>query len=340
VLTNTTVRGLVLNSDRRVGAVEYTAQGRPGRVGVRHEAILCAGALETPKLLMLSGIGPAAELKQHGIPVVLDRSGVGQNLQDHPNVTLFFAGKRAIDCNYPQLYGFHRANYASDLDERAADTCYVFYPARSSLREALIRMLPAVSLPQSLYQKTPLPDLMRRSVKMAFRVPGIPKAVEHVYGIVVILGKPKSRGTLRLRSGRVEDQALIDPAYLRDPEDLETMVRGVELARQIARAPALAEWGNQELFPGKLLARTRKGIEKYIRGNVMTTYHFSGTCRMGTDADAIVDEQLRVRGVNGLRIADASIIPVVPVSALNGPSMLIGYRAARMIRERRIGQVA
>lgn len=333
VITRARAQRIVFDENKRAIAVEYIENGHLCRAEVRKEVVMCAGALETPKLLMLSGVGPRHELSAHQIQMVAERHQVGRNFQDHPNVTLFFKGKRRVDCNYPQLYGFHRANPDTDLPKDAADTCYVFYPARSSLREALIRMLPAVALPQSLYHKTPLPKAMRRSVDLAFRSDALKDAIQFIYGIVVILGKPQSRGTVRLRSGRADDDARIDPAYLEHPEDIETMLRGVQLARNVAETPHLEQWGNTELFPGPVLGRSRKALEQWIRGNVMTTYHFSGTCRMGEDEDSVVDERLRLRGVSGVRVADASIIPVVPVSALNAPSMLVGYRAAKFIQE-------
>ncbi len=159
--------------------------------------------------------------------------------------------------------------------------------------------------------------------------------VERVYGIVVILGKPKSRGTVRLASRDVREVALIDPGYLSDPQDLETLLAGVRRARRIASTPALSLWGNRELHPDPT-HRSPAGLERFIRGNLMTTYHYAGTCRMGADPASVVDPELRVRGVQNLRVSDASIIPTAPVSALNAPSMLIGLRAARLVLGQRL----
>src|SRR5262249_339020 len=117
----------------------------------RREVLLACGALETPKVLMLSGIGPGHVLRAHGVPVIAERGGVGRNLHDHPNVPLFFLGNEPVDCFYPQLYGFHRANPDLALPPRQSDTCYVFYPARSSLKEATKRMLPGMLLPEKWY---------------------------------------------------------------------------------------------------------------------------------------------------------------------------------------------
>jgi choline dehydrogenase len=155
--------------------------------------------------------------------------------------------------------------------------------------------------------------------------------VQRMYGIVVILGKPKSRGTVGLASPDAAVAARVDPRYFSAPEDLETLVKGVELARRVAAAPALQQWGNRELLPGQRVSSPEK-IAAWIRQNVMTTYHFAGTCKLGTGADSVVDPELRVRGVRGLRVADASVIPSVPVSAMNAPSMMIGWRAAELLR--------
>lgn len=318
-------------ASRRAEAVEYTHAGQTRRVAVTREVVLCAGAVESAKLLMLSGIGPAQQLRRHGVEVLLDQPAVGRNFQDHPNVTLFYRGRREVDARYPQLYGFHRAKPdSSHLQPGQPDTCYVFYPAKSSLREMLLRILPTLVLPASLRERSPLPEGIRAAVSLAFDREQVRRFVARLYGLVVILGKPRSRGSVELGGDRAQHPARIDPAYFSDREDLETMVEGLRLARRIAGAPALREWGARELFPGGMITSTSL-LESFVRANAMTTYHFAGTCSMGSEQHGVVDEQLCVRGVDGLRIADASIMPIVPVSALNAPSMLIGYRAATLL---------
>lgn len=324
----------VVVGERGVTGVRYEHEGTLREARAKREVVMCAGALETPRVLMLSGVGPQAALRRVGLAALFDVPGIGQNLHDHPNVATFFRGNEDVDCFHPQLYGFHRANEASDLPEGMSDTCYVFYPARSSLRESMIRILPGLVLPEELYDLAPMPKLVRSGVDLAFRTRWLRSQVARVYGIVVILGKPRSRGQITLRSSDPRAPALIDPGYFADPEDMETMVRGVERARRIAGAPALGKWGNTELFPG-LLGRSREGVEKWIRQNVMTTYHYAGTCAMGEAETSVTDPRLHVRGVAGLRIADASAVPVTPVSAMNAPSMMVGHRAARFIHEER-----
>jgi choline dehydrogenase len=202
------------------------------------------------------------------------------------------------------------------------------YPARSSFREAAMRMLPP-KLPEGLYGERSK-RVIRAAIAAATRFSQVNDFIARVWGSVVILGKPKSRGTLTLRSRQAADQALIDPAYFAHPEDMRTMLAGVRLAQRIAKAAPLAAFGNRALLPPALLT-TDKQLSWFIENNAMTTFHYAGTCRMGEDKDAVVDTELRVRGLSGLRVADASVVPFTPVSAMNAPSMMIGYRAAELI---------
>jgi choline dehydrogenase len=327
VLSRTLVRRIVFEGRRAVG-VEVVQDGRRRTLRARREVVLCAGALETPKLLLLSGVGPAAELARHQIPLVLDVPAVGQNLHDHPNVALFFLGQQEVDSFYPQLYAFHRANRDSDLPLGQSDTCYVMYPARSSFREAAMRMLPA-KLPESLYGSASK-RAIRGAIAAATSFSRVNDFIARVWGCVVILGKPKSRGRLTLASRNAADQARIDPAYFAHPEDMRTMLAGVRLAQRIAGSAPLRDWGNTALLPPALLS-SDKQLTWFIENNTMTTFHYAGTCRMGDDRDAVVDTELRVRGLTGVRVADASVVPFTPVSAMNAPSMMIGVRGAALV---------
>ncbi|MEO6950722.1 MAG: GMC family oxidoreductase [Polyangia bacterium] len=331
IVTSARVHRVLFDGDRRVTGIDYEKAGVRTVVSVAREVVLSAGALETPKLLMLSGIGPAAHLRELGIDVVADRAAVGSYLHDHPNCPVFFKAKRDIDCYFPQLYSFYRTNVDTDLPKDQSDSCYVFWPAPSSMRQMTQRMLPPMVIPEALYGPRSR-AFVRSLVALAFKVPGVQSFVNQLFGIIVILGKPKSRGTLRLRSLDPAQQAEIDPAYYSDPEDLETMVRGVRKAREIAAASGLAEWGAGELMPGKRKT-SDKALRRYVKKNTITTYHFAGTCKMGTSDEDVVDTELRVRGVHGVRVADGSAIPFTPVSALNAPSMVIGYRCAKFIKK-------
>ncbi len=317
---------------RRAKAIEWSLDRSLGRARIGRELVLSSGALETPKLLMLSGVGPGESLRRRGLPSLVEAPNVGKNLHDHPNVQVFFRGRRDIDCNYPQLYGFHRANEATSLPKGQSDSCYVFYPARSSFREGLIKLLPSIALPEALYAMDGPRSFVRGAIATLFDRDLVQRFVERLWGIVVILGKPKSRGSVDVASSDPSKPALVDPAYFADPEDMQTMLQAVDLARRIARP--MTQWGNDEIMPG-LMGRSPEALESFIRKNVMTTYHYAGTCRMGDDASSVVDTRLKLRGVDNVRVADASVIPTAPVSALNAPSMLIGLRASRFIREER-----
>jgi choline dehydrogenase len=335
--TGARVRRVLFDERRRAIGVEYDRDGRRHIARARREVVLCAGALETPRILLLSGVGDAAQLRRHGIDVVAEVPAVGENLHDHPNVQVFSLGKKESDSHWAQLYGFHRAHPDGPLAPGEADTCYVFYSARTSFREGMIRLVPGMVLPPSLYRLGWPVRAIRGGIETLFRVPGVQPFVNRIWGVVVILGKPASRGSVRLASANPDDDALVDPAYFSVESDLETMVHGVKLARRIAASRSLRAWGARELMPGPL-ARSDEAIATWIRKNAMTTYHFAGTCRMtttGQERTAVVDRRLRVRGVSGLRVADASVVPWTPVSAMNAPSMLVGARAAAMLVEDR-----
>lgn len=326
VKTGADVRRVIFEGRRAVG-VEVELDGRVETIRARREVLLAAGALETPKILLLSGVGPGAELAAHGIPVVLDAPQVGKNLHDHPNVPTFFRSKAEIDFHYPQLYSFFRTLERAPLPEGQSDSCYVFWPARSAMKEATQRVLPGQVLPQALYEGRGK-GALRAVVGGAFGLGPVQRFVNHLFGIIVILGKPQSRGSITLRSPDPKALAKVDPNYLAHPDDLATLTLGVKIARRIAAAPGLSEVGARELMPGPFTGSDRS-IERYVQKNLITTYHFAGTAKMGSEPDAPVDPQLRLRGVEGLRIADASAVPFTPVSAMNAPSMLVGLRAAK-----------
>lgn len=330
--TRAQVRTLLISKERRVYGVEYLHEGRLRRAIARREVVLCAGAVESPRLLKLSGVGPGDELQRHGIGVHSALRGVGQNLMDHPNVSLFYLGKQSTDCHWAQLYGYYHASPDGPSADGQANMCFMFYSARSSLREGMMQVLPAKVLPRALYQRGWAKNALRSAIANAFQVPSICRMVDRCYGIVVILGKPQSRGSITLVSADPEVPAAVDPAYFTDSRDLRLMLQGIRHARHMASSPALGRWGNHELRPGGAMQDTTT-LAEFIKGNAMTSYHFAGTCQMGEGANSVVDARLRVRGVAGLRVADASVMPHIPVTPLNAASMLIGYRAARYLRE-------
>ena len=320
----------IITHNKRAIAVSYQRYGETRLANAAKEIILCAGALETPKLLMLSGIGPEKELRRHQINVVHKLESVGSNLHDHPNVCLFFKANRVIDFNYPQLYGFDRVNEALPLPKNQPDTCYVFFSAPSSLKQSVLRMGPLMALPGKLYNVLFLRKWLRHLIRFAFMLPPLQRYVETLFGIVVILGKPYSKGRLRLASANPDDAALIDPAYYRDQRDMDTMLEGVAMARKIAQQAELQAWGNKPLVAGNKSDNPDK-IQRWVESATMTTFHYCGTCAMGEGDKFPVNTSLQIKGIDGLRVADASVIPEIPVSAINAPSMMIGWRCAEFI---------
>jgi choline dehydrogenase len=263
--------------------------------------------------------------------VVHDSPNLGENLHDHPNAVVLCRGKGDVDCDWPQLYGFDRMNPALPLPKGQSDTCFVFFPARSSMREGATR-LSATKRPQWLYKIRLVRGLVRALTYFVFGLPFAQRLPRKTWGLVVILGKPLSRGRVRLASTDPREQAELDPTYYRNPADLETMALGVEKAFTMVNSASMARWGNQPLMRFPSATTPRDQLKQWIAKTAMTTFHFAGTCRMGDDAAAPVTTDLRLRGVTGVRVADASVIPFTPVSAMNAPSMLVGYRAAQLIR--------
>jgi choline dehydrogenase len=326
IVTGAIARRLVFEG-QSVVAVEYEVGGAARRADVTREVVLAAGALETPKLLMLSGVGPREHLQSLGIEVIADAPGVGRHLQDHPLVSLFYRCEVPVDFAYPQVYGFDAVKRGKDLPP---DTCFVCYAAPASLQQTMLRMIPILALPGRLHAVRPLRTFLRAMVNLAFTLPPLKRFVAKIFGIVVILGKPSSRGEIRLASKDPAVPAHIDPAYYANAEDRDAILAGVEKARAIASQPALTGIGTKALSAGGKPLPVEK-IWKWVTAATMTTFHFCGSCHMGEDADSPVDPQLRVKGLTNVRVADASVIPEIPVSALNAPSMMIGWRAADFI---------
>jgi len=329
VKTKSLAHKIIFEGNKAVG-IEAVINGKKQTVLANKEIILCAGALETPKLLMLSGVGPKKHLESLGIPVIQDVPGIGSNLHDHPNVTMFFQGRKPVDFGYPQVYGFFRANSGLDLPKNQADTCIAWLAAPITMQESMKRMAPATLLKGKKFFNPFLKGFLRFGLRIVLLLPPVNKFINNLYGIVIILGKPLSRGTLRLASRHVKDPAVIDLAFYSNNTDMESLLNGVEMAKKIAAHEGLKAWGNKPLAPASRSSK-REVLKKWIYNSTMTTFHYCGTCSMGDNSDAPVDTRLKLKGFLNLRIADASVIPVIPVSALNAPSMMVGYRAVDFI---------
>lgn len=290
--TDTVVTRLLFDRSRtRLRGVEYATQGSLGQVMAEAEVIVCAGAVASPHLLLLSGLGPATELEQHDIPVVADLPGVGKNLHDH------------------LLIG-------------------VVYEARVPIQPLNVNITEACLFAKSEAQSESC-DIEISFVHEPMFTPGFTPPANS-YSIIPGIVKPRSRGSLTLASNDPAQPPVLDPRYLHDEADLRCLVRGIELAREIGQAAALEEWREREVVPGPRTAN-RAEIEQFVRRAVCTWYHPVGTCKMGLDAAAVVDPALCVRGVEGLRVADASIMPTIVSANTNAASLMIGWRGAGLI---------
>lgn len=318
-------------ADKKAVAVHYRKDGVLHRVAVGKEVIFCAGALETPRLLMLSGVGPAAHLQQLGIPVVQDAPGVGQHLQDHPNVALFYRGSKALDFSYPQVYAFDTA----DGHQGAPEMCWVLYAAPASMQQAMKRMLPIMALPSWLPARPQLAWMLRKLIDGAFQLVPVVGFVENVFAIVVILGKPSSRGQILLSSADPAAPADIHPGWYATERDRALMEQGIVRARQMVAQASLAGLKPKALSKGAKDGVNGKALWKWIHKASMTTYHFAGSCRMGDDAAApVAPADLRVKGLTNVRVMDASLMPEIPVSALNAPTMMLGWRGTQILLDK------
>lgn len=301
VLTDTWVREIVFDGDRAIGVdAVNNAFGRAHRISATKEIVLSAGAIDSPKLLMLSGIGPAQHLAEVGIEARVDSPGVGEHLQDHPEAVIAWEAKQPMVEDSYQWWEIG-----------------IFAPTREGLDR---------------------PDLMMHYGSVPFDMhtlrQGYPTA-DNTFCLTPNVTHAKSRGTVRLRSKDYRDKPKVDPRYFTDPEghDMRVAVEGIKLARQIIAQPAMAEWAGQELFPGKD-TQTDEELADYVSRTHNTVYHPAGSVRMGADDDAMspVDSQLRVKGVQGLRVADASVMPELTTVNPNITTYMIGERCADLIK--------
>ncbi|HVC37908.1 MAG TPA: GMC family oxidoreductase N-terminal domain-containing protein [Gammaproteobacteria bacterium] len=308
----------VLFDGRRANGVQYRCGGRLGNVSARREIILSAGTFQSPQLLMLSGIGHGEDLQNLGIDALQHLPCVGANLQDHLDYTLI-----------------HRA-HSLDLIGASPRGMLRFMREFGRYRRERRGMLCTNVAEAGGFLKTDA-ALPRPDVQLHFCVAIVHnhgRSVQHLwhgYSLHVCVLRPQSRGQVSLASADPATAPLIDPAYLSDGRDLEVLVRGFKLARRILAAPAFAPYHRRELFSAGTL--NDADIRTLIRARAETIYHPVGTCRMGADEDAVVDAMLKVRGVQGLRVVDASVMPTLIGGNTNAPTMMIAEKAAEMIRD-------
>lgn len=315
VHTKAMVQRVLFEGKRAVG-VEVSINGISTVMKARKEIILTAGAIQTPQLLMVSGVGDSSELARHDIDLVHHLPGVGKNLQDHPDF-IFGYSTKSLDTLGLSIRGgirllreifryrkYRRGALTSNFAEGGA-----FLKTRPDLKDPNVQLHFVVAMV----------DDHARKMHMG-----------HGFSCHVCLLRPHSRGSLTLQGNSMDTPPLIDIGFLKDPRDMEELVEGFKLTRKIMHAPALAKWIVKDKFTEHV--RTDDEIREVLRNRVDTVYHPTGTCKMGTDAMAVVDPQLRVHGLEGLRIVDASAMPSLIGGNTNGPVMMMAEKAVDMIR--------
>jgi choline dehydrogenase len=317
VLTDARVTKVVVEGGRAAG-VRYLLRGSEETAYVQGEVILSAGAIGSPQLLLLSGIGPADDLRELGIPVIVDSPGVGANLSDHPVVPTQWRtpgmGNLWEKLTPPNLIRW-RLRHSGPLTSNLAEA-----GGFSRTRPSLLA-----------------PDLQWHAIPSPFVDQGLADPQIRAFTLLVALVDVGSRGRIWLRSADPRHKPAIDPAYLSDGSDIAPLVEGVRLAREFAAAAPLAKVCTEEVGPGPGV-HTDTEVREFIRREIGTLYHPVGTCAMGGDSrlaatkiTSVVDPELRVRGVQGLRVVDASVMPAVPRGNTNAPTIAVAERAADLI---------
>ena len=316
IRTGAMVERLVVEHGRATGVVVRDRRGSR-TLRARGAVVMAGGAFGTPQTLMLSGIGPGAHLRDHGIDVAIDRPAVGSDLQDHPDYVSTFASPRG------DLFGRSLGGYWRTL---------------KAIVEHRRRRTGAMTTPYAeaggfwrIDPDAPAADIQWHFVPAILEDHGRVAVKGHGFSAHVCVLRPESRGTVRLASANAGVAPLIDPAFLQDPRDIAILREGVRLTHRICTAAALSPWTPVDRTPVDL--RDDAALDALIRSRADTVYHPVGTCRMGSDTAAVCDPRLRVNGVAGLYVADASVMPRLVSGNTNAPTIMIAERCARFIAE-------
>jgi choline dehydrogenase-like flavoprotein len=315
VITQARARRVVFTG-KRASAVEFVQGSEVHTFQAKREVLLTSGAIQSPQLLMLSGVGAGAELQQFGIPVVHDLPGVGKNLQDHPDYVFNYRAK-SLDLLGISLGGTLQMMKEIGRYRRERTGMMTSNGAEGG---GFLRRFPGSPAPEyQLHFVVGMIDSHARKLHLG-----------HGYSCHICLLRPKSVGTLALDSADPFAPPRIDPNFFGHPDDLEAMVDGFKLTRKLMDAPILAGIRTGEVYTEGI--HSDDAIREELKNRSDTIYHPIGTCKMGNDAMAVVDSRLRVRGLEGLRVVDASIMPTLIGGNTTAPTLMIGEKAAEMIR--------
>jgi choline dehydrogenase len=314
VVTDALAHRILLEGNRATG-VEYVHKGERLQAHVDREVILSGGAINSPQLLMLSGIGDGDQLRRHGIKTRIELPGVGQDLQDHLASSVMFACLEPIS-----LY-----NYLSPPKVAMALAQYLLYRggplARLSVEAiAFVRAHPLATEA----------DAKMHFAMALYRRNGRELIKQHGFFAYIAGVRPRSRGAVRLRSADPTEPPLIDPNFFAIEDDRRALIEAIKIAREVFAQRAFDRYRGPELTPGPLVISDSE-IEAHVRGTAEADYHSVGTCRMGNDSFAVVDSQLRVHGSQGLRVVDASVMPLIPGGNTNIPTVMVAERGSDMI---------
>ena len=311
IVTNAHAARVILEGQRATG-VEYVRDGAKAEAHAEREVILAGGSINSPQLLLLSGIGPADEINRVGIRAIHDLPGVGKNLQDHPMVSVGYL------CTKPVSMAT-----AESLPNLLRYLLFKSGPLVSNVAEAGIFARTRDGLE--------VPDLQLLFGPAYYVNHGLNPRKEHCFGFGPTLVTPESRGSISLKSTNPLEAPAIRANYLSTDADMRVIVEGVKLSRRLAHANSFSDYRGGELHPGSNVQSDRDIVE-FIRAEAQTLYHPVGTCKMGNDAMAVVDDRLRVRGIDHLRVVDASVMPRIIAGNTNAPTIMIAEKAADMIQ--------
>ena len=315
IITKANVVRIIFEGKKAVG-VEYTHKGKKRKIRANKEVILSAGSLMSPTILQRSGVGASEDIQPHGIELIHELPGVGRNLQDHIDFNFCFK------TNDKNTLGFSPGGFLKMLGEAAKWIMHGNSMISSTLSEAggFLKTDPSLDRPdiQHHFVMGLIDDHLRK--------------LHYGYGYSchVCLLRPYSRGSVSLASAKHDEDPLINPNFLNDRRDVDTLIKGAKITQNILNTPPLKKYQKREIY-GVHSALTDEQWEQHIRNRADTIYHPVGTCKMGKDTLAVVDSSLKIRGLNNIRVADASIMPTITSGNTNAPTIMIGEKCAAMI---------